>query len=441
MRIKAAVVFVILLVVLLPLMSMYMVGDGTLLGRLQTFVSYGLSLTSMLLSLFTIVVSTYTVTSEIDQRQIYTLVTKPVTRFQMLAGKLIGVLVVDAVLLVLFAGSIYLMAVNIPRFVGAVSMEDEMKVQTQFLTARTSLYPVIDSVQIEREVEESYARLVKSDPTLRDIPPQRAKEQLRRQKELEKRAVAPGGQLVWNFANVKPLGEDELIFVRFKYEVSVETGDSTVLGRWYFGTYTKDESGARITRPIYAVERNDAARTVHEIALPASVVGLDGNFSIVFQSATSNIPTIVFPLEDGFQVLYRSGTFQGNFLRGSIVLYARLAFLALLGVSLATWLSFPVAILSGLVVVFTASISGFIAESISDTPGLAGYLYLPVEGLLLLLPKFDKYNPSSYLVSARMLTWALVLQVLVAMVFIKGLILWLFGVYVFNRREVAKVVV
>jgi hypothetical protein len=441
MRIRAAVVFIVLLAVLLPLMSLYMVGDGTLLGRLQTFVSYGLSLTSLLLSLFTIVVSTYTLTSELDQRQIYTLVTKPVTRFQLLAGKLIGVLAVNAVLLVLFAGSIYIMAVNIPRLAGAISEEDQAKVINQFFTARISLKPVVDMAGIQKEADEAYAKLIKADPTVKEISPKAAKEEILKQKELEKRAVAPGGQLIWTFDNVKPMGKNEAIFIRYKLEASSETPDNTIIGRWYLGTYIKDEAGARIKTTVPPIERKDAVRTVQEIAIDASVVGDDGKLSVVFLSSPINPAVVIFPLEDGLQVLYRAGTFDGNYLRGVIIIYARLAFLALLGISLATWLSFPVAILTGIVVVFAASMSGFIGESIGETPGAMGYVYLPIKAFLLLLPSFDQFNPSQYIVSAKMLSWSMVAWVLGVMVFLKGLVLWLFGVYVFNRREVAKVIV
>ena len=67
LRMKIAAVFVVLLIVLLPVMGVSMTGDGTLKGRLQTFVSYGLSLTSFLLCLLTIVVSIYSLTSDIKQ--------------------------------------------------------------------------------------------------------------------------------------------------------------------------------------------------------------------------------------------------------------------------------------------------------------------------------------------------------------------------------------
>ena len=57
LRMKVAAIFVVLLLVLLPVMGLTATGDGTLLGRLQTFVSYGMSLTSLLLCLLTIIVA------------------------------------------------------------------------------------------------------------------------------------------------------------------------------------------------------------------------------------------------------------------------------------------------------------------------------------------------------------------------------------------------
>jgi ABC-type transport system involved in multi-copper enzyme maturation permease subunit len=89
MRMKVAAVFLVLLLILLPVLGFSATGDGTLKGRLQTFVSYGLSLTAILLSLLTIIVSIYTVTSDIEQRQIYTVITKPIRRFEFLIGKLL----------------------------------------------------------------------------------------------------------------------------------------------------------------------------------------------------------------------------------------------------------------------------------------------------------------------------------------------------------------
>ena len=93
LRMKVAAIFIVLLLVLLPVMGFTATGDGTLKGRLQTFVSYGLSLTSLLLSLLTIIISIYAITSDLEHRQIYTVVTKPIRRYQIILGKVLGELV------------------------------------------------------------------------------------------------------------------------------------------------------------------------------------------------------------------------------------------------------------------------------------------------------------------------------------------------------------
>ena len=63
LRMKVALVFIVLLIVLIPVLGYTTTGDETLKGRLQTFVSYSLSLTSFSLCLLTIIVSIYSVTS------------------------------------------------------------------------------------------------------------------------------------------------------------------------------------------------------------------------------------------------------------------------------------------------------------------------------------------------------------------------------------------
>ena len=158
-RIKIAVVFIILLMVLLPLMGISMTGDGTLKGKLQTFASYGFSLTGFLLSLLTIVVSVYSLTSDIKQRQIYTVLTKPIRRFQFLFGKLLGIILLDVALLALFSAVIYAIIIYTPKFYKSNQAELE-QVNNEFFTARAGLIP--PEVDVTQEVENTYKRLEKT---------------------------------------------------------------------------------------------------------------------------------------------------------------------------------------------------------------------------------------------------------------------------------------
>lgn len=155
-RMKIAAVFIILLIVLLPTMGVTMTGDGTLKGKLQTFVSYGFSLTNLLLSLLTIVVSVYSLTSDIQQKQIYTVLTKPVRRFQLLLGKLLGVILLDVALLTLFSAVIYTIIIYTPKFYKA-SQDELAHANNEFFTARIGLIP--PEVDVKQEVDDAYKKL------------------------------------------------------------------------------------------------------------------------------------------------------------------------------------------------------------------------------------------------------------------------------------------
>lgn len=439
-RMKVAVIFIILLIILLPVMSFSMPGDGTLKGRLQTFVSYGLGLTNLLLCLLTIIVSTYTLSSDIKKRQIYTILTKPIRRFELLCGKLLGVILLDLVLLVVFCGVIYGLAISIPAISGADEQQIE-GVNNEFFTARATLAPAL--VDVSQEVREKYQQLRKQGQLPDTLSTARVIAELTRQKELEKRAVVPGNALVWEFNNVRPFEPNDRIFVRFKYDVSVNPPDLSVFGRWLVGDYRQYQFGAvEMKTPIYVFDRKDLIRTFHEIVVPADAVASDGYLAVVFQNIPINDTVVIFPLEEGLEVLYKARSFTSNFIWAASVIAARLIFLAALGISVSTWLSFPVAILACLVVYFTGSMSGFVFESLAFlTVGWGrfyGYLARPV---LRLLPQFDQFNPTENMVSARLLGWSFLGYVFGVMVCIKAVIIWILGVVIFTYREVAKVTV
>ena len=186
LRIKVAVIFTILLIVLLPVLGITTTGDETLKGRLQTFVSYALSLTSFLLCLLTIIVSIYSITSDIEQKQIYTVITKPIRRFQILTGKLLGVITLDIVLLALFSAIIYAITIYTPKFVKA--SEDELVgANNEFYTARKPL--TVPEVDVTKEVADKYTELKRRSELPADMPHEEIIARLTKQAQLSKRAA------------------------------------------------------------------------------------------------------------------------------------------------------------------------------------------------------------------------------------------------------------
>ena len=435
---KVAAVFLILLLVLLSAMGFSTTGDGTLKGRLQTFVSYGLSLTSILLSLLTIIISIYTVTSDIEQRQIYTVITKPIRRFEFLLGKLLGVILLDVVLLTLFAVIIYTITIYMPKFTKAPEFE-LMQANYEFFTARASL--TVPAIDVSQEVEETYKKLERSGELPENVPYEEIMARLSMQKQLANRAADVGQVLTWEFDNVKPRDPNESFFIRFKYDVAVNPPDMQVYGRWIVGDYQYIKYGTESETHIHDEIYKNSVRDFHEIVIPANVIPEHGRLAVAFQNYPLNSTVIFFP-PDGIEVLYKADTFTGNFIRVIFLILFRLIFLACLGTLASTFLSFPVAILLCLVLFSTSCFSGFVMESFGFLSENVSVIYTyTIKWMVRLLPQFDKYNPTRFMVPGLLLSWTVLARCAAVMVGIKSFLLLVLALIIFSYREIAKIIV
>ena len=57
-------------------------------------------------------------------------------------------------------------------------------------------------------------------------------------------------------------------------------------------------------------------RKFHEVEVPASVVAKDGYLAVGFINPPLNETVVLFPIEDGLEVLYKADTFTGQFRPG-----------------------------------------------------------------------------------------------------------------------------
>jgi hypothetical protein len=443
-RLKIAAVFIVLLLVLLPVMGLRMTGDGTLKGREQAFVSYGLSLTALLLALLTIFAAAYTLTNDIKDKQVYTVLTKPIRRFQFVLGKLLGVVLLDAGLLVLFSAIIYSITVLLPQFIKADDAQ-LAQVRNEFFTARASLTPA--EPDISAELDQAYNKLKQAGevPAGVDETPAARKNyraELARRIGLRKRAAVVGEEMLWEFNNVRPSDPNQSLFVRFKYDVAVNPSDLQIYSRWLVGDVRQLRLAGVIETPLYSMERKDLIRTFREFEVPADAVAGDGYLALAFLNVPLNDTVVIFPLEDGLEVLYKADTFTANFLRAVLLIFVRLIFLAALAVFAGSFLSFPVAILLCLAVFTMANMSGFINESFDFLgENVNKVYYYSLKPLISLLPQFDQFSPSKFLVPARLLSWSLLAKLGFSTLCLKALPLALLSLLIFSYREIAKVIV
>ena len=99
LRMKVAVLFILLLALTLATMALGEDPYKTLADRIRTFLSYSTSLTSFLLSVVTVVLAVSVVSSDVRDKQIFTVATKPLSRWQYILGRWLGVVLLGGILL------------------------------------------------------------------------------------------------------------------------------------------------------------------------------------------------------------------------------------------------------------------------------------------------------------------------------------------------------
>jgi hypothetical protein len=125
-----------------------------------------------------------------------------------------------------------------------------------------------------------------------------------------------------------------------------------------------------------------------------------------------------------FELLYRVGGFESNFLRAVAMTWVKLAFLAMLGIACATLLNFPVACLFTFTIFIAGTLGPFLAIAVeeyhvpsnvvwSDVGQGVTWLYRSfirgiAQALVFMLSRFGEYRPTQDLVEGRLIPWTTV---------------------------------
>jgi hypothetical protein len=437
--------------------------EGRADEKVQTFLSYSLRGTSALFCLLAIFLATASITRDIKRREIFTIVTKPVSRGGYLLGKFLGLAIFNLIFLGVSGGLIYGLARVMERT--EPSSDDERdRLSTLVFKARQAVGPEQKDIteDVRQAVDKLVAQQLQDHPSYKDSP--QVVDQIRSAFTAEKTrefrdkqtAVAVGSQIVWHFSGIAPVGDKSgLIYIRYKQEVSSNPSDLTTTGEWLIGP-----EDPRLAGGLRFFSR-DVIRTVHEFAVPVSSVSAAGDLYICYRNnLVNNGVTVIFPVDTGIEVLYAAGGFGVNFLRAMALIYVRLLFLCVLGMALGGWLSFPVAVLVIMVAYVLGVSSNFILDAMKWNSGPIHRQFVSM--VMCLQPSFSGYDPIGIIEKGRIISFGMtgdlfstsgpVLQapstkkmLIDGVVLVKDFVLFsfigLFGYLLFKFRELARVIV
>ncbi len=443
MRMKVVVFFTFLIGLSVLGLPFVLKGDGSLAGALQSYLTYALLLTGMLLSLQTILMS-WTLSEELVQRQILILMTKPLARWQYIAGKWAGIVLLDLALLVGAGLGVYGMThymASLPERIEG----DHFRIASEILVARhVSPVDVPDFTpeaarQFELRKEEGrYADYAQPDP-------EAEKKKLRQELETYWRTVGPYEGRSFQFKNLWcRRAPDQYLQLRFNVTVYNPPPNDVISCVWSFGDR---DAGATEYSPVM---RRYVRGRVHTVTAPTDAVAPDGTLTVNFVNIDPFDENLArrsmfhFEAHNTLEVLFVVGTFGGNLLRTLALMFCRLLFLAAVAVLATSVFSFPIACISTLVFYGFIALRGFILDAFEfmNDPGWTGWFFrgisYVVKGLYFLVPNWSKYNALELFADGRNVTLLWVIDGF-GKLGLATLVLVGLACLLFERREVSEI--
>jgi hypothetical protein len=193
---------------------------------------------------------------------------------------------------------------------------------------------------------------------------------------------------------------------------------------------------------------NMAPDTFHEFTIPPNLVSDKGILTIVF--VNQNDMSLLFPLEDGMEVLFPQGSFTVNYIRALAIIFCWLVLLSAIGLMAASFLSFPVAAFFSITMLVVAFSSSTLAETVdlgtvtsgstptAATRSITDTIFIPIfKGMLDVLNLVEKFSPIDALSTGRSVPWSDLGAAFAQIVVLFGGTFAIIGISLFNRRELA----
>lgn len=466
-RMKISLVFIVLLIVGLAALPGLLDPEKALRYRVQTFLQWGTGGTFWLLALLTLLFGVSTLTFEQRDKVIWQTVTKPVPAWQYLLGKWLGLVGLNAVLLLVCSGGVFLFTEYLratpaigeaQAYVaegGAPVSEDRLLLETQVLTARDTrlfVYPPELSDTSPAFAEALAARIdaeQRIDPSFGSTAAGRAEIATQMLKEARDgyRAIAPGDYRDYSIQGLLDAKEaNRPVTLRYRLDSAGNRPDQFYnITLQFFSAPSLDpqtrSSGLGYFHNVTLSPEYINDQGTIEVRLYNGRLGVSPNGALGIEP---NPASITFP-EDGLQVTYQVSSYYANYLRVVAVLWIKLALLAMLAVWAGTFLSFPVACLVAFAVFVMAEMSGFFADA-SDIYGYTDHdrklvwykvLSTPVaEAVGSIFSVYRGLDPVRSIVEGEFLPWT---DVALGVAALGGMtaVFFFIGVLVFRRRELA----
>jgi len=410
-------------------------GDGTIEGEIRVMLNYTLGLAGLILSLTALWAGCAAISSELAEKQIHLVVTKPVSRLQIWFGKWLGLMAITTALLA-FCGFATYALLEWKLSGGAITHDEHDRLRRSVLTA---LHVVKAApVDVEAEAKQMLAELRGRGAIPAGVSEARVLQAYRKELTIKASTLAMGQSRRWDFTVPQGTAKKSGIV---QYRVSTSRmGTVPVVGVWQAGP----PGGSAMFRQVVT----NAPGSQVTITLPHNIADAAGQVSIDYMNAETGGVSVVFLPADEPVLLVPADRFEWNFVRALLVVLARLAFIAAVGVTAGALFSMPVAGFLSLCLVLLLQMSAYISSTAQEeiiapwhasrdqAPDISDALFrILFNSIHAVIAPLEDRDALGAMAAGHLVSWLWVGQVVLIQVVLYGGALALIGTAIFNRRE------
>lgn len=389
--------------------------------------------------------SCFSLSRDIDSYKIHLTTVKPCSFKALWFGKMFGVFLAYALVLLIGYGMIYgLFAYRCHKLPESATM----LLKQELLCGRRIHLPV--QPDLTQLAEESYRQKIANNELSPHIPKYEAIDLLKRQ--FSNVTIEPQKIYKWEFRDLPKTTDKEsqailtnklsghyhsLKMKLYKNEIeSNRTRNQVTLVGQFYRDYLNPESGKEQIIALPPIEQDVMTGTYVELQVPTEMVDTNGTLYFLVFNASEN-DRLILIRHDSPKIYTLQLTFLDNYFRSFLQALLYLLFIASFGTTLSACFSSPVAAFCGGCYLFVSfMISGIFvldSELSSDTTTFSMF----VSTIRFLCVTLKDANPFESLIHGTEIPLSQLFSSLFAHVICRGGILMLLGIYVLSRREYA----
>ena len=493
LRYRLVFVLAITLLIIVFGLPLIVKSDGTAKGLVQLVLTYTLGATTALLGLASLWMGCGTLAREIEDNVLQMVAVKPITRWQIWFGKWIGIMLLNASLLVPTGFAIYFL---IEANASELKEGEQDKLRNEVLVSRSAVNIPEPDFTLNRGRAYEYCKLLAQGKTDTQFTPEEQnlrmsvsnpehilatlygadyiqnikkasnsnkpeEELIREIEELENQAlgvarrseeiILPGQPKRWEFQIDPDIVErvnKRPIYLRYRFSAGDEYDPKSHICTWRVGYGTGREWPTNGEPKQLTI----GSSVFHEMELSIKGGVVPQTGKVVVEFLNLNDKPIKFELKDGPSILFHDGGFGLNLARGLTIIFFWLGLISAIGLMASSFLSFPVAAFMSIGILLISASTGTL-EQIIEEEGIAGVNHetgrkdrstmvdnLAINMAKVILSVTDLvwgYSPIENLSSGKTITWNSLLIAFVGIILIMAGIISAFGAFMFHRKELA----